>query len=61
MPATSVVVVPAQINNAAETAKKLAEILECEESALYKKITNRVSTQKLQPEGRQINEEQAGN
>ena len=42
MPATSVVVVPAQINNAAETAKKLAEILECEESALYKKITNRV-------------------
>lgn len=59
MPATSVVVVPAQINNAAETAKKLAEILECEESALYKKITNRVSTQKLQPEGRQINEEQA--
>lgn len=59
IPATSVVVVPAQIEDAKQTAKQLAAILECEESGLYEKITKKVSTQKLQPEGRLIDEEKA--
>ncbi len=58
MPASSVVVVPSQIENPLETAEKLAEILNAEEDDLYEKITKKVSTQKLQPEGRQINDQQ---
>lgn len=59
MPATSVVVVPAQLEDPKETARQLAEILQADEEVLYEKLTNRVSTQKLQPEGRQIDDEQA--
>lgn len=58
MPTSSVVVVPAQITDPKETAKQLAEILEADETMLLEKITKKVSTQKLQPEGRQINEQQ---
>ena len=59
MPATSVVVVPAQLEDPKETARQLAAILQADEEVLYEKLTNRVSTQKLQPEGRQIDDEQA--
>lgn len=58
MPSTSVVVVPLMIEDAKKSAKVLSEILECDEDELLKKITKRVSTQKLQPEGRNISDAQ---
>lgn len=59
IPSTSVMVVPAQIKDPKDTANKLAKILNCDQSVLYQKLTNRVSTQKLQPEGRLISGEVA--
>lgn len=59
IPATSVVVVPSQIEDPEHAAKQLADILEADEQALYEKLTRKQSTQKLQPEGRLINDEQA--
>ncbi len=59
VPASSIVVVPAQIEQPKAAAKQLAAILDADEEVLYEKLTNHVSTQKLQPEGRQISEEQA--
>lgn len=59
MPASSVVVVPSQIQDPKQAAAQLAAILHADETELYEKITKKVSTQKLQPEGRQIDEEQA--
>lgn len=59
IPATSVVVVPSQIEDPEHVAKQLADILEADEQALYEKLTRKQSTQKLQPEGRLINDEQA--
>lgn len=57
MPTTSVIAVPAMIEDP-ETTAFLADVLNADEKVLYKKLTNHVSTQKLQPEGRNINEEQ---
>lgn len=54
IPSTSVVVVPAQIKEPDKTAEILSELLKCEKDVLYQKITKKVSTQKLQPEGRLI-------
>lgn len=54
----SVVVVPLMIKDATSTAAILSAILECDEEMLSQKIQKRVSTQKLQPEGRNISEEQ---
>ena len=59
IPATSVVVVPAQIEDPEKTAAKLADILQADEQELYEKLTRKQSTQKLQPEGRLIDDEQA--
>ena len=59
IPATSVVVVPSQIEDPEHAAKQLADILEADEQTLYEKLTRKQSTQKLQPEGRLINDEQA--
>ena len=58
MPSTSVVVVPLMIKDYEKTANILSNILECDEQALLEKIKKRVSTQKLQPEGRNISDEQ---
>lgn len=58
MPSTSVVVVPLMIKDAPKVAKRLSQILECDEEALLTKIQKRVSTQKLQPEGRNISDKQ---
>lgn len=58
MPSVSVVAVPLMIKDAVKTAKILSEILECDEKALLVKIQKRVSTQKLQPEGRNITDQQ---
>ncbi len=59
IPSTSVMVVPAQIKDAKTTAQKLAEVLEADEGKVYTTITKRVSTQKIQPEGRLISDEKA--
>lgn len=59
IPSTSVMVVPAQIKEPKQTAAVLADILEADADAIYEKITNHVSTQKLQPEGRLISDEAA--
>ena len=59
VPSTSIIVVPSLIENAEQTANILADILQCDATALLNKITKHVSTQKLQPEGRYISDEQA--
>lgn len=59
IPSTSVMVVPAQIESAKETAHQLAEVLEADETKIYETITKKVSTQKIQPEGRLISDEKA--
>ena len=58
MPSTSVVVVPLMIKDHQKTASILSDILDCDEQELLEKIKKRVSTQKLQPEGRNISDEQ---
>ena len=59
IPSTSVMVVPAQIVDAKQTASQLAEVLEADEEKILQTITKKVSTQKLQPEGRLISDEKA--
>lgn len=59
IPSTSVMVVPAQIEDVKITAQKLAEVLEADEEKIYTTITKHVSTQKIQPEGRLISDEKA--
>lgn len=56
IPSTSLVVVPAQIKDPTTTAKVLSEILEMDSDVLYERITKKVSTQKIQPEGRLLDE-----
>lgn len=59
IPSTSVMVVPAQIQDADSTAQTLSEILEADKTKIYNIITKKVSTQKIQPEGRLIADEKA--
>lgn len=59
IPSTSIIVVPSLIEDAQSTSKILAEILNTDQEKLLTKITKHVSTQKLQPEGRNITDEQA--
>ncbi len=59
LPSTSVMVVPAQIENKEACAKALAPILKCDEKQLLKTISQKVSTQKLQKEGRLLSSKQA--
>ena len=59
VPSTSIIVVPAMIEEPEHAADVLSQILNTDREALYKKLTNHVSTQKLQPEGRNISDEQA--
>lgn len=59
IPSTSVMVVPAQIKDPKTTAHQLSEVLEADEKKIYSTITKKVSTQKIQPEGRLISNEKA--
>lgn len=59
IPSTSVMVVPAQIQNPDQTAQQLADILEADKGKIYDIITKKVSTQKIQPEGRLIADDKA--
>lgn len=59
IPTMSVVVIPYQIEDAHETAKKIGEILNVNSEKIYQKITKRASIVRLSPEGRQIEEKKA--
>ncbi|MBR3693377.1 MAG: stage V sporulation protein D [Erysipelotrichales bacterium] len=52
LPSSSLMVVPSQIENKEETARFLSEVLEADYETILTKISARVSTQKLNPEGR---------
>ncbi|MEN2766543.1 stage V sporulation protein D [Ornithinibacillus xuwenensis] len=56
--APSVVVVPRQIKNPEETAKKLAEILDMSEETAYEYVTKSAMSVNIHPEGRKISNEQ---
>ncbi|WP_018886777.1 stage V sporulation protein D [Paenibacillus massiliensis] len=55
----TVIAIPVQVKDPEQTAKKLAPILEMSEESVYKLITKRQSSQKLQPGGRKITMEKA--
>lgn len=56
---SSLVVVPSQISDSANTAISLSKILNVSEEVIYEKITKKVSIQRIQPEGRQLDDEKA--
>lgn len=55
----SLVVVPSQIKDVVDTAHKLAEILNVDVKTMEEKINKNVSIQRIQPEGRQLDDETA--
>lgn len=57
VPSTSLVVVPSQLEDPKTCAKELSAILGMDEKELYTRITKKVSTQKIQPEGRLLSDE----
>lgn len=59
MSAPSIYVVPRQIENPAEAAKKLAATLNMSEEKAYGHLTNKVSIERINPEGRKISHEKA--
>jgi stage V sporulation protein D (sporulation-specific penicillin-binding protein) len=59
MSAPTIYVVPRQIENPAETAKKLAAVLNMSEEKAYKHITKKESIEWINPEGRKISHEKA--
>lgn len=56
---SSLVVVPSQIEDPQATAASLAEILGVSIEVMQEKITKKVSIQRIQPEGRQLDDETA--
>ena len=54
---TSLVVIPNQIKNKEETAKKLAEILNVNYDAMYKHVSKKTSIERVHPEGRRLSYE----
>lgn len=56
---SSLVVVPSQIDDPVKTAISLAEILGVDSDTMNEKITKKVSIQRIQPEGRQLDDETA--
>lgn len=57
--APSVLVVPRQIKNPAETAEKLAAILDMSKKKAYEHLTKKTSIERIHPEGRKISNEKA--
>ncbi|PTM59226.1 stage V sporulation protein D [Desmospora activa] len=57
--APSVLAIPAQIKDPAETARQLARILLAPEKKIYEQITKRQLIARITPEGRKISEERA--
>lgn len=56
---TTLYVVPNQVIDKEETAKKLAEILKCDSDKMLKHLTKRTSLEKVNPEGRQLSSDVA--
>lgn len=56
---SSLVVVPSQIKDVTMTAEKLADILEVDIKVMQEKLSKKVSIQRIQPEGRQLDDEVA--
>lgn len=56
---SSLIVVPSQITDSVDTAYKLSQILECDSETILEKITKKVSVERIQPEGRQLDENKA--
>ena len=56
---SSLVVVPSQIKNLETTSNKLAEILDVDVNVMKEKLSKKVSIQRIQPEGRQLEDEVA--
>ncbi len=56
---SSVIVVPSQIKDPIHTAYELSKILGCDEKKMLEKIKKKVSVERIQPEGRQIDDEKA--
>lgn len=59
VPAASLVVVPAQIEDKRAAAKAISEIISMEEEKLYQKMCKNVSSEKIQPEGRLLSSDKA--
>ncbi len=59
IPSTSVMVVPAQINDKEAAAALISEILEADYDSILKKISQNVSTVRITPEGRLISNDKA--
>ncbi|MCP8970249.1 stage V sporulation protein D [Ectobacillus ponti] len=57
--APSILVVPRQIENPADTAEKLAAVLDSSKQDIYKHLTKASSVEWLRPEGRKISHEKA--
>jgi len=57
--APSVLVVPRQVKNPAETAEKLAQVLNMSKEKAYKHLTNNVNIERVNPEGRKISHQKA--
>lgn len=57
--APSILVVPAQVKDPQETARKLANALMMSEEKLYRLITQRESSVRINPEGRKISNDKA--
>ena len=56
---SSLVVVPSQIKDLETTSNKLAEILDVDVNVMKEKLSKNVSIQRIQPEGRQLEDEVA--
>lgn len=56
---SSLVVVPSQIDDPVNTSMALSDILGVDSAMLQEKITKKVSIQRIQPEGRQLDDEVA--
>lgn len=56
---SSLIVVPSQIKDHVKTATLLSEILGCSQEKILEKIQKKVSVERIQPEGRQLDEEKA--
>src|SRR5690606_2316865 len=57
--APSVLVVPRQVKNPAETAEKLAKVLNMDKKRAYELITKNESIVRITPEGRKISRQKA--
>lgn len=58
VPSTSLMVVPSQVDNKEATARILSDILRADYETILTKVSNKVSTQKLNPEGRLLSDEE---